>query len=168
MSTNQPFVRLLLALLALALLAACMPTAAPHSCPVTTAPQPPFIPPDDTPETPPGDLFWYGSAALWTALPPDGVWPALPRDENGYVQKSVWWREAYVAFDETQPDLVVSGRRLDGDETFREEGPATHGVSSDSGQFMLMGISIPTAGCWEITGQYRDETLRFVVLVADS
>ncbi len=155
----------LLPLFWLGMLVGCIPTPAQQVCPVTAAPEPPFVPPDDTPATPPGDLFWYGSPALWTALPPGGVWSARPRDDGGYVQKSVWWREGYIAFEERQPDLIVSGRQLDGDAAFREDGPATHGVSSDSGQFMLMGISIPAAGCWEITGQYSDETLSYVVWI---
>jgi hypothetical protein len=31
---------------------------------------------------------------------------------------------------------------------------------------MLVGIDIPAAGCWEITGQYKGTTLSFVVWVA--
>lgn len=165
MSLTRSSLWFALLLFCLFALAGCAPESAQAACPVTSAPQPPFVPSDDTPETPPGDLFWFGSPSLWTALPPDGAWPALPHDEHGLVQKSVWWREGYVAFEETQPDLVVSGRQIDGPATFREDGPATHGVSADSGQFMLMGISIPAAGCWEITGQYRDETLSYVVWV---
>jgi hypothetical protein len=30
---------------------------------------------------------------------------------------------------------------------------------------MLVGIEIPTAGCWQITGQYRDASLSYVVRV---
>jgi hypothetical protein len=28
---------------------------------------------------------------------------------------------------------------------------------------MLVGVYVPTPGCWEITGEYRDQKLSFVV-----
>jgi len=31
---------------------------------------------------------------------------------------------------------------------------------------MLVGVDIPTIGCWEITGRYAGHTLSFVVWVA--
>lgn len=141
-------------------------SAAARLCPITTPPDPSFVPPDNTPDAPPDGLFWYGTPKLWTALPTDGLWSDLPEDEHGFTQKTVWWRENYVAFEETQPDLTVSGRQLDGPGSFRQETPATHGVNPDSGQFMLAGIVIPEPGCWEITGHYRDQTLSFVIEVA--
>jgi hypothetical protein len=33
------------------------------------------------------------------------------------------------------------------------------------GAFMLTGIELPAAGCWEITGHYHGSSLRFVVWV---
>jgi hypothetical protein len=30
---------------------------------------------------------------------------------------------------------------------------------------MLTGIDVPSAGCWEITGHYRDQAITFVVWV---
>jgi hypothetical protein len=31
---------------------------------------------------------------------------------------------------------------------------------------MVVGIDIPTLGCWKITGHYEDEELTFVIWVA--
>jgi len=110
--------------------------------------------------------FWYGTPALWTNLPSDGVWWGLPKDEAGYVQKTVFWREGYDAISEPQPDLIVSGRRLDASVPTFTFSDATHGWD-ESGNFMLMGISIPTLGCWEITANYQDAQLTYVVKVVD-
>ena len=56
----------------------------------------------------------------------------------------------------------------------RTDGPAkpltastvTSASATDIGSAMLVGIDIPAAGCWEITGQYKGTTLSFVVWVA--
>jgi hypothetical protein len=32
---------------------------------------------------------------------------------------------------------------------------------------MLVGVIVPTAGCWEISAEYRDHELTYVVWVAD-
>jgi hypothetical protein len=32
---------------------------------------------------------------------------------------------------------------------------------------MLVGVYVPTPGCWEITGEYRGEKLSFVVWVKE-
>jgi hypothetical protein len=32
---------------------------------------------------------------------------------------------------------------------------------------MVVGINFPTLGCWEITGQYQDAQVTFVVWVAE-
>ncbi len=35
----------------------------------------------------------------------------------------------------------------------------------DGTRAMLRAVDIPAAGCWEITGQFRGDSLSFVVLV---
>lgn len=138
----------------------------PASCPVTQPAGPAFAPPEPFPsDSPYDDQFWYGSDALWTMLLKDGVWWDLPRGEDGYGQKVFWWSNAFDANSERNPALTVSGERLDGDETFTVA-DATHGFHSDLGEFMLAGVSIPSPGCWQITGQYRENELSFVVWVA--
>ena len=147
----------------LAVLTACIPLPSPNrsnACPVTQPSQPPFSPPIDVDYE---GLFWYGTPALWTALPLDGIWRGLPRDDSGFVQKIVFWREGFDAISEPNPALTVSGRRLDASApAFLSD--ATHGFD-ETGDFMLTGVSIPTEGCWEITAQYQAEKLTFVILI---
>jgi hypothetical protein len=69
-----------------------------------------------------------------------------------------------VALDEPQPALTVSGSRLDAPAPTFSFSDATHGWDKTS-DFMLMGISIPTEGCWELEAAYEDAKLNFVVLV---
>jgi hypothetical protein len=106
--------------------------------------------------------FWFGTSALWTNLPTDGIWRGLPQEGDGYVQKTVFWREGYVAIDEPNPELIVSGRQLDAPSKTFSFSDATHGWD-ETGDFMLMGISIPTEGCWEITAEYQEVQLTYVV-----
>ena len=148
----------------LGILVACAPLNSPQkpdACPVTT--------PSQQSSTLPIDIdyegrFWYGTPALWTNLPSDGIWSELPCDNDGYVQKAVFWREGFVALEDLNPALTVSGRRLDASAPTFSFSDATHGWD-DTGDFMLVGISIPTEGCWEITAEYRDAKLTYVVKV---
>lgn len=158
-------VRLCTALSLMLLTAACaLPpdSGGAFPCPVTSPPAPPFQPPGMTEEY--EGLFWYGDEGFWTALPEDGVWRELPTDETGFVQKVVFWRLGYDPLDEPNPALTVSGRRLDAKGPGFVERETTHGWD-DSGAFMLVGISIPSPGCWEITAEYEQERLAFTVLV---
>jgi len=109
--------------------------------------------------------FWYGTPVLWTNLPSDGIWHGLPQDDGGYVQKAVFWREGFVALDELNPVLTVSSRRLDASAPTFSFSDATNGWD-ETGDFMLVGIIIPTDGCWEITAEYQDAQLSYVVLVS--
>lgn len=142
-----------------------LPQYPPDDCPITQPPDPPFTPPEPYPAVAPYGEFWYGSDTLWALLQPDGRWYALPRDEKGYGQKVLWFREGYDMTTEQKPLITVSGRRLDGDGAFEQSG-ATNGHHPDVGMFMLTGVTVPAAGCWEITGHYGESSLSFVVWVA--
>lgn len=135
------------------------------ACPVTQPGDPPYTPADGVARTLPEGMFWHGTDALWTMLPLDATWIDLPQTASGYTQKLVWWREGYNFQDEPQPDLAVTGRRLDADASF-VAGAATNGYHPDYGSFMLVGVDIPTPGCWEITGRYRGESLSYVIRIA--
>ena len=56
--------------------------------------------------------------------------------------------------------------RLDGPGQFKSDGRGTNAFA-DFGAAMLVGVTIPTTGCWELTGTYRGERLSYVVRVAD-
>lgn len=149
-----------------------MSKGALDACPVTRPPDPRFTPPSPYSKYPSAGEFWYGTPSLWTAVPGDGVWYALPHNPEGYTQKVFWWREGYSWTDEPEPQLTVTGRRLDaGEPSVREAQPlnvskATNAFASDIGSAMLVGVDFPTLGCWEITGSYADADLSFVIEVA--
>lgn len=145
---------------------AATPATPPASCPATPPPDPPFVPPSPpAPATPRAGYFWYGTAALWTEIRREGTWWGAVR-ASGVADKSFWWRQSYDARAEPRPDLVLTARRLDGDTPPVTLAGATHALLPE-GDAMLTGLTLPTHGCWEITGRYRDvASLTFVVWVA--
>jgi hypothetical protein len=156
------------ALLVSSTTAATLPAVPPATCPITLPAGAAFIPPAPYPATPPANYpgqFWYGTAGLWTLLRVDGTWANLPLQRTGYSQKLFWWREGYSSSAEPNPNLTVTGKRLDAPAASLTASRASNAMS-DLGQSMDVGIDIPTAGCWEITGQYNDHKLSFVVWVA--
>jgi hypothetical protein len=138
--------------------------ALPAACPVTQLPDPPFTPPKPYGAPLEGE-FWFGSPALWTSLPVDGAWRDLPLSRSGYTQKLAWWREGYDWQAEPEPDLIVTGRRLDGEAPPLAASKATNAFAEDIGSAMLVGVDIPAAGCWEITGRYGEQELSFIIQV---
>jgi hypothetical protein len=136
------------------------------ACPVTPAPQPAFVPPPPYPAVVPAPgEFWYGTADLWTVGRDDGVWRDLPYGDTGYRQKIFWWRQGYNGELEPEPKLTVTGERLDGPAPPLLASRATNAYHSSFHWAMLVGVDIPIAGCWEITGQLDDHTLSFVIWV---
>jgi hypothetical protein len=131
------------------------------SCTTTVAPSRPFSEPSPSSAS----RFWYGSEALAVLLNRAGTWQGMGLNHN-YRDKLFWWREGYSGVLEARPALTVSARRLDGHAPpFRISG-ATNAHNKDFGGWaMLVMVEFPTAGCWEVTGQYKDETLNFVVQV---
>jgi hypothetical protein len=139
----------------------------PASCPVTVPQNPAFTPPApyDTLHSF-KDHFWFGSNSLWTIIPANGVWNALPLNPEGYTQKILWWREGYVWDQEPEPNLIVTGERLDASAPPLNVSKATNAFASDIGSAMMVGVDFPTLGCWKITGNYNGIELSFVILVA--
>jgi hypothetical protein len=139
----------------------------PKDCPVTVARISTFEAPAPYSSSAPWEgIFWFGSEGLWTALYNDGVWWGLPLNPDGYTQKIMWWSTLYSLPDEPQPALVVSGRRLDEEASPLKFYGATNAMADDIGEAMLTGVDFPTLGCWEITGQYKKNELKFVVWIA--
>lgn len=147
-----------------------MPEVVPHdhpaSCPITVPQDPPFVPPAPYDALGFEGEFWYGSNSLWTAVPRNGIWEGLPRNPSGYTQKVFWWREGYAWNEEPEPDLIVTGERLDAPALQLVSSKATNAYASDIGSAMLVGVDFPTLGCWKITGKYADAELSFVIWVA--
>jgi hypothetical protein len=138
----------------------------PASCPTTVPQNPPFMPPAPYNTLEFQGEFLFGSKNLWTAIPTDAIWYSLPHNPNGYSQKVVWWRDGYVWTEEPEPALTVTGERLDAVAPPLNVSKATNAYASDIGSAMLVGIDLPTLGCWKITGKYSNTELSFVVWVA--
>jgi hypothetical protein len=139
----------------------------PASCPVTVPQDPAFTPPAPYDSLGFKGYFWFGSNSLWTSLPQDGVWFGLPHNPEGYTQKVFWWRDGYVWNEEPEPNLIVTGERLDAEAPPLNVSRATNAYASDIGSAMLVGVDFPTLGCWKITGKYNnDAELSFVIWVA--
>ena len=145
-----------------------LPHDPPASCPVTTAKGSPSFsaPAPYSPSAPWKGIFWFGSKHLWTALPVDGVWSGLPNNPGGYTQKIMWWSDLYSLKDEPEPELVMTGERLDAKAPLVKVSKATNAFAEDIGDAMLGGADFPTLGCWKITGQYKKTSLSFVVWLA--
>ena len=143
------------------------PSYSSDDCPVTVSQDLPFnAPAPYSPDAPFQNQFWYGSESLWTLLPTNGTWEGLPQNSEGYTQKIFWWRTGYVWNEEPQPELKVTGERLDAKVPPLIVSDATNAYASDIGSAMLVGVDFPTLGCWQITGKYKDAELSFVIWVA--
>lgn len=137
-----------------------------NTCPVTQPPAQAFIPPAGYPTKPTYGDFWYGTPTLWTSLRPDGKWSALPYSETGYTNKVVWWTNGYDGIKDPEPALTVTGKRLDATASPLVASRATNANSPDFGGWaMMVGVDVPTLGCWEITGEYAGTKTTFVVQV---
>ncbi len=141
---------------------AVVPHNPPDTCPVTRPLYPPFTPTDPrySRSAPSPGNFFYGTDSLWTAIPVDGVWSALPLNPEGYTQKVFWWSKKYSVVEEPWPQLSVTGRRLDA------PAPPLNISKATNVNGMLVAVDFPTLGCWEITGSYKGTELSFVVWVA--
>lgn len=139
------------------------PSIAGHSdCPITAPPETPFIPPAPWPAQPPQfpNEFWFGDAGLWTVLPASGDWRQLALGEKFW-----WWSEEFDVNEDTTPDLTMTARRLDGDAPVFQVSEATNGYHESFNWAMLIGVGLPSPGCWEFTGQYKGHQLSLVLWV---
>jgi hypothetical protein len=141
-------------------------SSAPANCPITSPQEPAFVPPVPYDQLGFENEFWYGTNSLWTAVRQNGTWEALPRNPTGYTQKVFWWHEGYSNGGEPEPALLVTAERLDGDAPMVTGSKATNASAADIGSAMLVGVDLPTLGCWRIIGKYGEEELSFVVWVA--
>jgi|ERR1051326_7340157 hypothetical protein len=119
----------------------------------TTLPIPSFTPPSGYPQDSSPGTFWYGTPKLWTHLSADGIWKGNGSG-GSYVTKLVFWRQGFDWRTERNPNFVVTARRLDGG------APAvvlTHArpvfITTDH-PAMMVGLTVPTAGCWNISAYY--------------
>jgi hypothetical protein len=130
-----------------------------------------FIPPAPYPQKANPGEFWYGTPKLWTQLRADGTWKGLPHytpDDPTFRQKLFWWRQGYDVPAEPYPKLKITGKRLDSSApAVLLADHASNGWQQPEQPFMVVGINVPTLGCWEITGQYQDAQVTYVVWVTE-
>jgi hypothetical protein len=143
-------------------------TLASGQCLTTLGPNPPFVPSHPYPATPPSGWFWYGSDALWTSLQVDGKWTTFGKEEDGsiYRTKLVFWQRGFDWRNETEPKLIITGKRIDGDApTIAVAHANAVFLLSREGAGIMTLVDIPKSGCWEITAHYKGHDLSFVVEV---
>ena len=143
----------------LLLLAAALLKAPPLSCPLTMPPDEVFVPPSPYTELAPFGAAWFGADSLWTVLPRGGV--------LYQTNKVFWWSVDWDSRRDPRPQLIVTARHLDSDRPAVWASRATNAHAADIGQAMLVGLELPYAGCWEVTGEYQGTTLSFVAWVPE-
>lgn len=143
----------------------------PASCRVTVPPANSFTPPAAYKLDENTNSFWFGTDKLWTVLRKSGeVWqwaphkPGHERDVQPLTVKSFWGSVDFDYRKEYPPKLKVTGRRLDGDAPPLVTMRPTNAFPGPAAA-MLVGIYVPAPGCWEITGEYKGQTLSFIVWV---
>ena len=102
--------------------------------------------------------LWVSLAVAGEAWGPPGLGRSFP-----IPQKTFWWSADWLPDAEPQPAISVTGTRLDGPGSFRGD-PGTN-ASAEFGTAMLVGVDIPSGGCWRLTGRYQDAELSYVVWV---
>ena len=128
------------------------------SCLVTLPPSPAFVPPEPYKASPDSEGFWFGNRRLWVRLP-------IELSTHQGQKLFVWSQDYKDPVHEQKPALVVTGRRLDGDSQPFVAQNATNAFNVAGGPAMLIGISVPETGCWELTAFYRSATVSFIVSV---
>jgi hypothetical protein len=139
---------------------------APAACATTRPPNPSFVPPYPSNWARSGE-FWYGTESLWTLLTASGTWSMrgnVLEGNGGYRTKLFYWSRGFDVRREPEPELIVSARRLDRKAPLVTADRATNAFLGRPAA-MLTAIDLPTAGCWELTAQYRGYTLSFAVSV---
>ena len=78
----------------------------------------------------------------------------FPRGPDGLSEKTFWWTTDWaVPSDGPESGITVVGTRLDGPGRDRRTGTNAH--RDDFGEAMLVGVEIPTPGCWAIHSNLR-------------
>lgn len=140
-------------------------------CRVTQPTDPPFLPPKPYSQNFDPQSFWFGTDELWTYLPADGTWRGLPHytpDDPTYRQKLFFWSKDFNAHIEPRPNLLITGKRLDGAAPPLMSDRANAGWKDPGKPFIVTAINLPTLGCWQITARYKSAILTFVVHVTQS
>jgi len=150
--------RHLIGICSMALLVSCQIVKADEACPRTIGADKVFSEPWPQADT------WFGSEPLAVLLPKDGIWPTTV--EGHLIAVKLFWYSAGF-----QPgmerDFVGRIERLDdGPNDAVISRPTNAGLANDVWT-ILTGIDFKSSGCWRITGEYRGQSLEFVVETVD-
>jgi len=166
--------RLFLATMMLSLVTPATPfgsSKVPATCPVTLPADPAFLPPDPFPRKAPFNGSWHGTPELWTVMSRDGVFRGLKVRSPGKAtltrDKSFWWRPGFHPVRTPSPPLKIEGRRLDVDAPTLAQPWVTNAHDDGLGGWTMLTMLELTAGCWELTGTYNLDSVRFVVWVEE-
>jgi hypothetical protein len=150
--------------------ASSSPWRPPPACPLT-------VPNGSTPPGENASPDTHGNGKLWASVSRTGVFRVAPRSAPEYLGpggeiavdgvlapdgsvgiKAPWWRGPGV-----RGRVRLRARRLDAPapRVDRTVPPSGYGLTG----FQAMGLSIPTTGCWKITGSVGGAKLTFVTLV---
>lgn len=142
------------------------------ACPVTKAPDQPFLPPlGYRPYSANDGRFLFGTPDLWVLV-------TSPWKLHSTGRKLPYFsRNFFFGKSEIPPRLTVVARRLDSpaplvwSDLVNSAGPPyiPPGDPNDHG-FMVTSLPIPTTGCWEVTARYaptidKIQTLTYTVWV---
>lgn len=103
---------------------------------------------------------WFGSESLAVVLPENGIWSTTA--DGALIAVKLFWYS--VGF---QPGMErdFTGRidRLDDGPNDAVLTRATNAGLANGVWTVLTGIDFKSAGCWRVTGNYRGQSLEFVV-----
>jgi len=142
----------------IAILIVCQPAEASETCPRTIGINKAFVKTWSQANT------WFGSEALAVVLPQDGIWPTT-RPGNRIAVKLFWYSASLKLPVKPGFENEFVGRieRVD-------EGPNDAVISRPTNALLqsdtwtiLTGIDFKSAGCWRVIGEYRGQSLEFVV-----
>ena len=107
--------------------------------------------------------IWYGSKELAVSIPEDGVWTGMG-PERSYFDKLFFLAGGFQPGMEER--FTLQARPAGSANDLVEFASPTNARHKDFGGWaILVGVEFPHAGCWELTAQYLDRTLEFVVQV---
>jgi hypothetical protein len=136
----------------------------PKNCPVTrSTPETRFTPPPPSKAfAPEGGLFWYGSDALYVALSSDGRWRGLA-SATGTRNKSFWYRKNPEWREEFPYQFKATAKRFDSDGPMLTFPNVNNAIMGEEVAMLFM-LELPR-GCWEVTGNYKSDSLSWVTWV---
>jgi hypothetical protein len=136
----------------------------PGSCPVTLHPDGAPLASQTATLSLPGSMVPYGQPQLWTLIPRSGSWTSSTSTTGGRFIRTLWYSDLWSVRDEPSPSISVSAGRLGGGDSVTGSA-AVNARSRELGTSMIVSLDLPSGGCWQITGTYRDKSLSYVVWV---